>query len=108
MNLAPHRQQRVLLLGDDPHGVANVASLHAIGPDKNGAAVRPDKVDFGMPISKDMNMRRLMIIYEDHDSQTILSVNCDHRILTHHVGFFNGTPQAAPAVSISAQVWRLR
>jgi hypothetical protein len=59
MHVLPSGQQQGLLLGDDPHGAANLAAAHAIDPDQNGDAVGAEQIDLGLAVTEHMDVGRI-------------------------------------------------
>jgi len=77
MDLLPSLQQERHLLGDNPHGPTNLATPHAVGPNK-GWSVDPDQVDLGFSVAEHVDMGRQMVIDVDDDAQTIGSQHGNH------------------------------
>ena len=67
------------MLGDDPHGAANLAARHVIGPDQVWRAVS-DQVNFGFPVAENVGMGWQMVVDVGDDAQAIGPQHGDHRI----------------------------
>jgi hypothetical protein len=78
MNVPPACQQVVKLLDDNPHCAANVAALHAFNGHNLKHAINAKQVYLGVTIAEHMDMRRLVIINENNDVETICSMDRDH------------------------------
>ncbi len=67
-----------LLRGNELHRPANVPVLHSIDPNQLGRASRACQVDLGLPITKHVHMRRLVVVQEDDDAETPGAMDGDH------------------------------
>jgi hypothetical protein len=79
MDFFPPHQELPLPILDEMHGVPRIAPLHAVCPDQFRFAVGSDEIDLCFSIAKDMNMRRLVIIGENHDREAKPTVDRDRR-----------------------------
>jgi len=70
MAVLPSLQQERLAAGHKAHGAADLAARHGVGPDERRSAIGPEQVYFGLPVTEDVDMRRLMIVEVD-DAQAI-------------------------------------
>jgi hypothetical protein len=78
MNFSPARQQYGLVRGDDIDGAAHIVAFHAFGPDQLRSTIRPDQIDLGVAVAEHVNVRRLMVVDENHDSQASFTQDGDH------------------------------
>jgi hypothetical protein len=58
MNLIPSLEQIVLLLAHDPHGAANLALLHLVGPHELRLSIAAHKIDLRLTIAENVDVRR--------------------------------------------------
>ncbi len=79
MNLAPACQQIRLLRHNHLHRVAHIAPLHALYGHHLRHTARPDQIELGVPVSKNMDMCRFMIIGKDDEAQAMSAQNSDRR-----------------------------
>jgi hypothetical protein len=63
---------------NDLHRPTHIVPFHALSPDKSRITIRPDQVNFDLPITEHMHVGRLMIVCENDDAQTMRSVYSDH------------------------------
>jgi hypothetical protein len=73
MDPSPSHHESLLPVFDELH----VAALHTVSPDQFRLAARADKVDFGLTVTKDVHMRRLMIVGKDHNPEARSTVDRD-------------------------------
>jgi hypothetical protein len=78
MDFLPPGQQERLLLDHDPHGAADLAAGHAIGPNQFGGSVGPEQIDPGVTITEDVDVSRLVIVDEDDHAQAVGTQDSDH------------------------------
>src|SRR4051794_32503995 len=102
MDVLPPRKQQGLLRDNDPHGPANLGAGHALGPNQLGASVGAPQIDLGLTVTKDVHVRRLVIIDEDDHPQPTGKKNGDHPQITYHDGFFNPPPKTTADPTRSA------
>src|SRR5262249_43184140 len=69
MNLSPALQQRGLVRDYYFQSAPDFVALHAFSPNQGGIAVSSDEVDLGLSVTKDVNMRGLVVIGENDDPQ---------------------------------------
>ena len=78
MDVLPLLQQERLAAGHKTHGAADLAARHAVGPDERRSAIGPEQVYLGLPVTEDVDMRRLMIVKIDNDAQAIGTQHGDY------------------------------
>jgi hypothetical protein len=89
MDFPPFGKELFLLVTNHLHSPAQIVRLHTLCPDKSRSPVWTDQVDLGLPVSKDVDMSRLVVVRENDDAQPIGSVDRDHtHTLTQRDGFF--------------------
>lgn len=71
MDALPSLQQERLAAGHEAHGAADLAARHGIGPDERRSAIGPEQVYFGLPVTENVDMRRLIDVKVDDDAQAI-------------------------------------
>jgi hypothetical protein len=89
MDFPPAPQHGALLLGYNPHRLADIARFHAIGIYELRRALVPDEVDLCRTIAKSVDMRRFMVIGEYDEANPTFAMNRDHESqITNLDGFF--------------------
>jgi hypothetical protein len=78
MDFSPSRQEVFLLFGDEFHCAPYVISLHAFGPYQFRTTIPTDQVDLELAVTKDMDVRRLMTIQKNDDTQAVRAIDRDH------------------------------
>jgi len=78
MDFPPFGKKSILLVRDYLHGSTHIFHFHALRPDQSWNSIRSNQVDLEFPITKYMNMGRLVIVCEDDNAQSMFSVYCDH------------------------------
>jgi len=68
MEFSPTSQQQDLLLDDEAYGAAHLAATHGVGPDQLGGTIRPAEVDLRLAITENVDVRRPVVVGEDHDA----------------------------------------
>lgn len=77
------------MFADGINRLAQIAKFHTAHVDHFRRSVINEQ-ELGFPIAYHVNMRRVVIVLEDHDPQTRSAQHRDHRmILTQPVGLFN-------------------
>jgi hypothetical protein len=78
MYLFPSLKKHNLVLRHDSHRSPDICPCHSIGPDQFGFAVPPAQIYLGLSVSKDMHMRRFVIVHKDDDPQAVRAMDRDH------------------------------
>jgi hypothetical protein len=79
MNLSPSRRELMLPVFNESHGAPHVVAFHAVSPDQFRLAAWADKIDLGLTVAKDVDVRRLMIIGKDHEPEARSTEDRDHK-----------------------------
>jgi hypothetical protein len=69
MDFPPSREQHRAVLQDKGHRAPNLAAFHTNRPDQFGRAIGAGKIDLCLTVALDMDMRRLVVVGENHDLQ---------------------------------------
>jgi hypothetical protein len=78
MNLLPFGQQQRVLLSHHPHGAPNISPAHPVGGEKFRTTGCSAQIDLRLSVTKDVNMRRTVVIDEDDHAQSVCPENGYH------------------------------
>jgi hypothetical protein len=80
MNVPPPGQQYRPSLANDPHRATHLAARHTIGPDQVRRAIGTQRIDLGLTVTEDVDVRRRVIINENDDAQAMGAKDGDHSL----------------------------
>jgi hypothetical protein len=80
MDVPPALEKLEPVIVDELKGSPNFAARHVICPNHSGSAISTQQVDLRFAISKHVNMRRRMVVAENHGAEPVAAQHRYHPV----------------------------